>query len=490
MIWLLVGYMWLFIHRPFDIWPSLHDLHIERMYMLATIAVWVFAAKSWTGNRITWAIVAMATAVIAATLGSPYADFDSETVQNWFKVLVFYFLVMSSVRQERDLRILVVAMAAITALYELHSLREYLCGRGEYRMGTWRMNGVEGSDPNAFATTASLGLPLLLPIWTLAKRRWQRLAIVAAAGCRACACSFTGSRSGFLGLALLALAAAMASKHRVRIAVLLIAAAPLVWAVLSDNLRNRYLTLIDPSLGPTNAQVSAQSRQIFFWMAVDLWKDNPVFGVGPGGFAVASHTKMQSHSLYAQTISELGTVGAIALLLLIGCFAANFFQARRLYRAQKGDSPHLPERPEGCCANGDCPLFAPGIFLPSGVGHCDRPGAIVVPRPQRPRPVPLPLAVVCGLFRAGDPVPRGMEHRARSRRGTRVLTGRGARRGCLLPAPCWVPSGPLPADMKRFAYLGTLDNANFPRLLVHRRRQPDARTLSGRSMARMASGCR
>ena len=34
MRWLLIGYMFLFIDRPFEVWPWLGDLHIERLYML------------------------------------------------------------------------------------------------------------------------------------------------------------------------------------------------------------------------------------------------------------------------------------------------------------------------------------------------------------------------------------------------------------------------------------------------------------------------
>ena len=30
MIWMLGGYMWLFVHRPFEVWPWLGDLQIER----------------------------------------------------------------------------------------------------------------------------------------------------------------------------------------------------------------------------------------------------------------------------------------------------------------------------------------------------------------------------------------------------------------------------------------------------------------------------
>ena len=45
MLWILIGYMFLFIHRPFEIWPALGTLHIERLYMLGTLlAVAVYPA--------------------------------------------------------------------------------------------------------------------------------------------------------------------------------------------------------------------------------------------------------------------------------------------------------------------------------------------------------------------------------------------------------------------------------------------------------------
>ena len=40
MRWLLIGYMFLFIDRPFEVWPWLGDLHVERIYMLFTLAIW------------------------------------------------------------------------------------------------------------------------------------------------------------------------------------------------------------------------------------------------------------------------------------------------------------------------------------------------------------------------------------------------------------------------------------------------------------------
>ena len=43
MHWMLIGYMFLFIHRPFEVWPWLGELHVERLYMLLTLAVWLWS---------------------------------------------------------------------------------------------------------------------------------------------------------------------------------------------------------------------------------------------------------------------------------------------------------------------------------------------------------------------------------------------------------------------------------------------------------------
>ena len=42
MIWLLIGCMWLFIHRPYEVWPWLAEYHIERVYVIFMICVWLW----------------------------------------------------------------------------------------------------------------------------------------------------------------------------------------------------------------------------------------------------------------------------------------------------------------------------------------------------------------------------------------------------------------------------------------------------------------
>ena len=67
MHWLLIGYMYLFIHRPFEIWPELGEYRVERIYMFFTMAMWaVYPNKRWIPNLQQSAYAVFATAVAAS----------------------------------------------------------------------------------------------------------------------------------------------------------------------------------------------------------------------------------------------------------------------------------------------------------------------------------------------------------------------------------------------------------------------------------------
>jgi len=79
MIWLLTGYMWLFVHRPFEVWPWIGPYRIERIYMLFTLLCWVLSTeKGRTRNRLNVAFFVMAAAIVLSSLLSPYAHELSE----------------------------------------------------------------------------------------------------------------------------------------------------------------------------------------------------------------------------------------------------------------------------------------------------------------------------------------------------------------------------------------------------------------------------
>ena len=95
MIWLLIGYMVLFIHRPFEIWPWLGDIKLERVYMIITLV----AALASGRMRPNLSIIHFAVALFGGSivLSCVLSDWASEkvvqdTVINWLKIVIFYLL--------------------------------------------------------------------------------------------------------------------------------------------------------------------------------------------------------------------------------------------------------------------------------------------------------------------------------------------------------------------------------------------------------------
>jgi O-antigen ligase len=270
---------------------------------------------------------------------SPFASFA--LVEDWFKVFLFYVLLVSTIRTEKELQIVVISYVVVMGLYELHSLREYFNGRGVYRMGTWRMVGVDEtmSDPNTFCASVNYGLPFLYPAWTLAKERWQKLAIYGMAGLAVVCILLTGSRSGLAALMVLVAITGLASKYRWRLLTAIAVIAPLIWVNLRSDLQDRYLTLIDPSRGPQNAEASAEGRTQSFWDGMQSFADNPLFGAGLGSYV--AKTGFQTHNLYNQAMGELGVFGLAVLVGYAWCFVANYREARRLVRTDDLDGVFL-----------------------------------------------------------------------------------------------------------------------------------------------------
>src|SRR4051812_46491584 len=125
MIWLLGGYMWLFVHRPFEVWPSLGALQIERAYMLVMLLAWLVSpGKTFLTNRIQAALLLFTLALGAAWLLSPYAAMPgcTDVIENYAKVAVFYVLVITTVRDEKQVRQLVLLFLGAVGLYMAHSM--------------------------------------------------------------------------------------------------------------------------------------------------------------------------------------------------------------------------------------------------------------------------------------------------------------------------------------------------------------------------------
>jgi O-antigen ligase len=350
MIWLLGGYMWLYVHRPFEIWPALSPFQIERAYMVIMILFWlVYPGKTFRFNRLHLAIALFSAALGVTWFLSPYAEQPgcSEVVENYAKVAVFYVLFVTTVRDEKGLRLVLLMFLGAVSVYIAHSTLEFLQGRYMWRMGIRRMVGVDTTfgDPNAFASTLLYSVPLVIPFWVERPRRIPTILMVGylltVAGC----ILLTGSRAGFVALGILCCILIVgAARHKAQAVMLLGLAGVVGFAVLCvalpGEMQNRYLTIVDSSVGPANAEESAQGRIAGIKLGFQLFQESPLVGYGPGSFIHATKKGLQAHNLVGQCLSEMGLAGIISLGLLLICFFLNGREARRLALAD-------PLRPPG-----------------------------------------------------------------------------------------------------------------------------------------------
>ncbi len=388
MIWVLIGYMFLFIHRPFEIWPTLGDIHLERIYMVGALlfaAAW--PAKRWIPNWQHLAYVAFALVTTICWFCSPWMEQGEETVENFLKILVFYVLVVMAIHDAKSLRLLLLGFLGVMAVYMLHSLREYLGGRYAFRMGFARMIGVDKAmgDPNTFAASILYTLPFVVPFWKtrgqqtrvsggvvsgevgqtlLSGARQECLAhpfqdsplathhspptslesrestpstlmrffLAGYVSLSVVCIGLTGSRSAFVGLLLWGVIMVVRSRWRWGLAVLALGCIPVLWGALPDSLQNRFETIVNPEVGPANARESAQNRLEGLEIGLNLWSQYPATGCGPGAWKVATGRKIESHNLFGQLLGETGTIGALAFAGILLGFWLNLRRIWQLYR--------------------------------------------------------------------------------------------------------------------------------------------------------------
>jgi O-Antigen ligase len=337
MAYILIGYMWLFIHRPFEVWEILSTIRLERVYMLFALLAWMcYGGRRWISSSLHAAYGAFTVAMLVCWIVSPWIgrEYSQILIENYLKQCVFYVLLVTSVSTEQDLKNICVGFIGSVGLYLAHSFREFKAGRHEYRMGIARMMGVDTSlgDPNSFAATLVYALPLVVAVWFCTTDRRVRALLVGYWGLSVYSIISTGSRTALAGVVLWCGALVFRSRHRLRVLLALLVISPLVWGMMPQEKRLRFYTMIDPSVGPANAQGSAESRAEGFLIGLRLLAANPLTGCGPGGWRPSSGSPIESHNLYGQVMGEMGVLGLATFIPLVVLILSNARWITKTYK--------------------------------------------------------------------------------------------------------------------------------------------------------------
>jgi O-antigen ligase len=333
MIWLLIGYMWLFVHRPFEVWPWLATLHIERVYMIFTLVYWLMtSARLPPPNRLHFRFALFILAMVVSWTLSPYQAFGEVALESYLKYAVFYFLVVASVRNEHDFLSLLTGYVGSMTLLMVHSLREYYCGNQRWEQGFNRLIPVGWTyDFNDFSALIVCSLPFVWILWRHWKTRNMRILLAGYVGLSIFCVVLTGSRMGAVGLLLASMMACFASPYRWRWMAMYPVLFAMAWIFMPDQQKNRYLTLLGDEY-KTKYTTTGNWRVDGFEKGLMLFDQRPLFGFGPMSFAKAEGRGMMPHNLYGQLLAELGLAGTLAFGMFLVGAAQNHFEARRLAR--------------------------------------------------------------------------------------------------------------------------------------------------------------
>ncbi len=212
------------------------------------------------------------------------------------------------------------------------------------------------------------------------RKRWLSGAI---AGLFVVATVISFSRGGFLGLVAAALYCLVASRHRVRNALILTLAA-MLFVTLAPTSGRKERSYIDEIKSITLTDEGTAKGRRFLWQAaVNMWKAHPVLGVGGGNFVFdvgryqptdfegreyleRDWSFTNTHSAYYQILAEHGTVGILLFGYVIWAHFRTLRRLRRDVRSRTDLPPDLRRDVEiyaGGLAGGVAAYCVAGAFL-------------------------------------------------------------------------------------------------------------------------------
>jgi O-antigen ligase len=338
MVYILAGSLFLLIVRPYENYSFLGDLHLQRFYLIFMLIAFAAYPRKKIKMDATvllfyWFWFALCvSAVLGIDFETSYTWIYAYTTESLVFVLMFYTLY-----DEKSFIRINELMLLITALYVLLSFREFLGGRFDYAMGMVRMVGydITYGQSNSFATTIVLSYPLLwLFLKTDVVSKMVRYGLYGYIPLSLFCLFETGSRGGFVQCAAFVTLLFWKSRRKFLYVVLIMVAFFAVWHIIPVEMQNRYYSLIDSSAAPNaaSAHESAEGRIVGFKHGVSVWKDNPLFGIGPGNLIYTWPGQTlghQAHNLAGQLLSDIGLFGTIPFVLL---FSLCYFRSKWIAR--------------------------------------------------------------------------------------------------------------------------------------------------------------
>jgi O-antigen ligase len=344
--WLLVFTLVLFL-RPQDIIPPLGLLHLAEVSAIAGLLA-LFAGRLRRREQLTrltpefagvlvFGAVILLTAPFSIWFGGSVAVFTDL----YAKVILIYLLAVNAITSPRRLERLTWVLVLAVGYVGFRAVFDYARGVNLIARGTRVQGSVGGimQNPNDLALNMVAFVPLAVFFALGARSMLRRLVAAACALFMVGAVVASGSRGGFVGfVAMLLVLGVMLMRRRPLVVIAGVLAVMCALPLLPGNYWRRIASITDRTKDDFG---SADARETLMRESVRAYLENPVIGVGAGEFKDWNprgriEAWKESHNVWLQVGSELGTLGLVVFLFLVTRAFIAVFQTRRLLRAAAG----------------------------------------------------------------------------------------------------------------------------------------------------------
>ena len=312
-----------------NIWYKLHDYPLGKDFMdlliFGIILGMILQKKGFEKTTNSWFVLAFImlnylslwNTSFQFSLPAPLSS-SNELLKDWknyAEMLLLYILVVNVIKTEDQQKFVVILMSVIVLLIAVRSYRNFTGGASfQYDKRVGGPFEAVGLGPNHYgAFIADYGSFFLgMFLYEVNKRRKYILLATFLFGLHPLFYSY--SRGAYLA-AFSALTFFGLLKKRT---LLIIAIAfVLAWKVVLPASVIDRITMTETDEGEIES--SAAHRLVLWDHALGLFKENPVFGIGYGGFGytVEEGELTDTHSFYLKTLAEQGIIGVIFLTVVL-----------------------------------------------------------------------------------------------------------------------------------------------------------------------------
>ncbi len=254
-----------------------------------------------------------------------------EDWKNYAEMILLYFLVLGVVKNEDQQRTLIVLMSIVVLFIAIRSYRNFTGGAVfNYDKREGGPFEAVGLGANHFGAFIAYTCALFLGLAVIDQHKRRKIFYWAAVLFGLHPLFFSYSRGAYLAaFGILAFYGVLKKKSLLVVCLIILIA----WqTVLPASVVDRIM-MTETNSGELEG--SAASRLRLWQQANSIFENNPVFGVGFGGFGLSvrdSQLLTDTHSFYMKTLCEQGIIGIIFLFMI---FLKAFHSGWRLHKSGK-----------------------------------------------------------------------------------------------------------------------------------------------------------